>query len=498
MVDLNSTFCINLKTKKECMKKILTAIAFIAPAYSCNSATNLSCENFNRDDCYSRTIFVPRQLSYNPILENGLVFNELSVNNTKCIFSVKPIYTQSIGKKFKSYFNIGHENTMYVNEDGSGDIDSLWFKVVGPDGSFYSSELSFCPVRKTYGAMLFAELALPCNFALSINTALVKTTNEMNLRERNIESLGTLDGFATIQESLSNPQRKFGKVCGKQSKTGFDDIQLKILKNICGNECYSWDIYALIGIPTGAGTQSRFMFEPLVGSKHAQLGAGTYYFKKLREYECGQINFLGEFKYRYGFSGKETRLFDLTENAEWSRYMLLVKETDKYATFFASNNLALLSNTSPRNSIDLYLAINASRNKWNFELGYDFWYRSVEKVGLAKCTTLEPNTGIADLLGIARLSPESASTANISESVLAGPNQMTSDSSFVSITDADLNLNSAAAPKSISNSFYASISYNHEWNCHPVNIGLSVAYEKGKCVNVPDNVFVWANFDFLI
>ncbi len=177
--------------------------------------------------------------------------------------------------------------------------------------------------------------------------------------------------------------------------------------------------------------------------------------------------------------------------------MLLVNEAAKSDTFFASNNLALQASVTPRNSFDLYLALNFARNKWQCEVGYDFWFRQPEKIKTNSKTILVPNLGVADLVGIASLSPQSASTANISQSVAAGSNQMVSDASFVSITLSDLNLDSAAAPQALSNTVYGSISYDYDTCKYPVLIGLNAGYEIGHKTNTPNIVYAWLNLDFI-
>src|ERR1700735_4162937 len=64
-----------------------------------------------RADCYAHTIFVPRQLAYNPMYEDALVFDEYAhmddarfLDDTRFLLSVKPIYTQTVGRSIKRYF----------------------------------------------------------------------------------------------------------------------------------------------------------------------------------------------------------------------------------------------------------------------------------------------------------------------------------------------------------------------------------------------------------
>ncbi len=159
-----------------------------------------------------------------------------------------------------------------------GNIDPLWFQVISAPDTFYSSMLSFSPVQRTYGAMLYFAWMLPADFALTINTAFVGRKNNMRICETNISSgdLGQVPGLTTLTQAFANPQMCYGKICGAQSKGGVDDIQIKLLKNftLCDDESFFGDVYGLIGVPTGHGSKAFYLFEPLVGSNHAQLGLG--------------------------------------------------------------------------------------------------------------------------------------------------------------------------------------------------------------------------------
>jgi len=466
---------------------------------------------------YPPSIFVPRQLSYNPILENAAVLaKNRDADCWNWIFSVKPLYTQSAGDKFDTYFNICHKECMNVQENGSGDIDSLWFKVMGSyiffprEDTFYSSTLSFNPIRKTYGAMLYFALELPRDFEVSINTAAIKATNNMHICETNITNPGIISGFSTLTQSFTSTGLCYGRICGSQSTSGIDDVQIKLIKHLqCSDATKNVDVYGLIGVPTGKGSQAHYLFEPLVGSKHVQLGVGTDFAYDFAHFDCATFSLLGEFKWRYGLTGKETRSFDLCNNGQWSRYLLAVNESNKLLTFPAINVLTFTANVTPRNAVDIYLALHMDTTKWNFELGYDFWYRSAEKISLACCDGFATTVGIADLPGIAILDPQSASTANISQGVnegievlrappLTSTNSIVSDPAFIPITISDINKNSGAQPKSMSNSIYTNVSYARTFKGLDTQLGLSFAYEIGANGNTPNNIFGWLNFDLYV
>lgn len=471
------------------------------------------------DDAHS--IYVPRQLSYNPILENALTYNvknKLGTTRNYCmldndrassstidaqpftwnyICSVKPIYTQTIGKSLQQYFTINNiPCPVDIRENGLGSIDSLWLQVSAYPAK-YQSTLILSPSSKIGGSLLFFQAQLPCDFSLSIDTALIHMSNTLNMVEKDVLYTGT-SRFATVTQALASSDLCYGKICGTHGKTGLDDIQVKIIKNLRDAQCYHWDVYGLLGIPTGVGSKAHHLFEPLVGSKHVQLGLGTSAQANMYEADWGSLSFLGEVKWRYGFKATEKRSFDLKCNGQWSRYMLLAPQTNPYAVFPAINTLTFKTSVTPQNSLDVYLALHGSYRAWHFELGYDFWYRSAEKVHIKECSTVLGTEGIADLLGIANHHPHTASTANITQGLIYSLNQMVSDSTFVPLTLADIRYSSGSAPQSASNSIYASLGYLVDWCAHPMEFGVSASYERGTSAYKADTVSGWVSFDIYI
>lgn len=451
-------------------------------------------------DCYAHTIFVPRQITYNPIYEDALVFDEYAhmAENEDCfLFSLKPIYTRTVGDSLKEYFNINHLCSMSIKEDGSGNIDPLWFQVISAPDTFYSSTLSFNPVQKTYGGMLYCAWLLPEDFAITVNTAIVRRTTDMQICETNITTgdLGQASGFTTLTQALMNPDLQYGRVCCS-SLVGVDDVQIKFLKNftLCEDDSLFGDIYALLGVPTGHGSKARYLFEPIVGSNHVQIGFGLNAEKSFDWCLCDRFSLYGELKWRYGFNGTETRSFDMKPNGQWSRYMLFTTPLASAEPFPAINDLTFKVTVTPRNSFDLLLAAHAEHDAWSFEVGYNFWYRQSEKV--CPCIDL-PNVGIADLVGIAQLANQNpvmvttASMATISEGVFPNKFQMPHDATYTFVTTKNINAYSGVQPTSLSNAVFGAIGYH----CDPVDLGINVSYEGAANSNTASVVSVWANID---
>lgn len=447
------------------------------------------------DDNYPRSIFIPRQLSYNPILEHAQLGPLLQERETwHTLLSIKPLYNQTVGGTMQRYFSVGHQPTMAVQENNSGVINSLWFEVISSNDTFYASTLSFNPVRKTFGALVFFEWFLPYDFALSIDTALITAQHTINMQEITNLNLGTAD-YTSVAQALTMPNRTYGRVKDVQVQTGLDDIQVKIIKTTHRNDTHSWDLYGLVGIPTSKGTKSEYLFEPIVGSHHVQLGLGTTYYQAWTTQDFGEVSLFAELKWQYGLSAYETRLFDITKNGQWSRYMLFADVTNPWITSFASNSLALNTKVTPKNFLDVYIALHSTHDNWQLEVGYDFWFRSAEKLSLPASSSFASSLGVADLLGMITLDPQTASTANISQGVAPLANQMVSDATFVNLTVSDLSLLSASAPQSVSNSLYGSVAYRYDETSFIAQIGLNAAYEIGHKPNTPDAVYAWINVD---
>ncbi len=260
------------------------------------------------------------------------------------------------------------------------------------------------------------------------------------------------------------------------------------------DESLFWDIYALVGVPTGHGSKAVYLFEPMVGSNHAQFGLGLNAEKSFEFRMCDRFSLYGEFKWRYGFKATETRSFDMTPNGQWSRYLLFTTPTANADPFFAINDLTFKAKVTPRNSFDLLLAAHVEKRQFSFELGYNLWYRQSEKV--CPCINL-PEVGIADLVGIAQLTNSSpvtittSSAATISEGVYPNEYQIPRDASYTLVTAANINSWSGAQAASCSNAVFGSIGYHH----HILDLGINASYEGASNSNTASVASVWANID---
>ena len=377
------------------------------------------------------------------------------------------------------YFLPNCKSSVIVDEAGNGDINPLWFNVISPAGSFYTSKLALFPRRSVVGGIVVANLDLCENWWVRVNTTVMHVKHNLNVTETNRTQTGTIPGFATMCDGLNNPAWIAGKLpCScDQERTGIDDIQVKL----------GWDFYRcddtrritayLAGvIPTGKQQTSKTLFEPLVGSKHGAFGFG--FNGEWEAYDCDAalVTLMADLKYLYAFSARQIRSFDLCKHGDWSRYLLVVQAGAPLSSQPGINLLTVPVKVQPRGMIDLWTALHFDRCEMQYEIGYDFWWRQKEKIRNA---CIAPGFGIQSLSGICS-GGGSASTANISDG-FAGPNSTGLDAAFTTITNKDLNLYSGSQPSSHSSTIYGSIGWNRYDDCCDIAWIFSVngSYEFG-------------------
>lgn len=422
----------------------------------------------------SSSFLMSRSATHNATLELALdtyhIYRDPTTACSSCEFYVTPFYMQSNnGKKIARSLLPNNDLNLNIQENGSGNICSLWLDLIAPPGLSYSSTITLSPVSKTTGGYFLARVDAK-NFCpssawwiknawFSVSFAAMKVAHTLHLKETltGDKTYGTIPEITTGIQAFNNPQWCYGKLNPHTlSRRGVDDVQLKLGSNYyCFNDQRRFGFYLVGTIPTGNMPQSKFIFEPLVGTRHGALGFGI-----MGDFICPinqdeQWSFLYDFKYRYLFSGREIRSFDLLTNGDWSRYMLFVNQATTSVSFPAINNCTVPATVTPGSQIEGWLALHYASCSWNVELGYNVWWRTKDSITLL--SALPRNIGMYDLAGAVGGTPISASNANISQSAI-GPNQAPSDTVFTPSTM--LNCASAAQHRTSTNSLYLAFSYN--------------------------------------
>lgn len=176
-----------------------------------------------------------------------------------------------------------------------------------------------------------------------------------------------------------------------RSKTGLADIDVMMGWNIIQNDYAHFGFFGVTVIPTGNRPKARYIFEPMVGDgKHWKLGGGASAHLSIFPDDC----WFNMGLYAYGravhvFDTDQIRSFDFRRDEGepthiLTRYMLLkefntAKEyngTMINAINFATRNCEVKVGLLADVSVKAFIAANG----WEFDLGYNFYFREREKV----------------------------------------------------------------------------------------------------------------------
>lgn len=209
--------------------------------------------------------------------------------------------------------------------------------------------------------------------------------------------------------------------CGPLTRNAFGELRFVLgynfLNNVDGNYHLGAGLYA--AAPTGtrvggnADGQGNYLFEPIIGNgKHWELGgqitAHHIWWKSQDEENSFGIYFEADITHLFG--ARQTRCFDLCSAGNNSRYMIaqrldsnsastpkLDTAVDTLGLEFA-NEYAPVANLTRRNVIsniaaqaDIAFTLAYQVGDFRWDLGYDFWGRSCEKLCIQKdecCQTL--------------------------------------------------------------------------------------------------------------
>lgn len=488
-----------MKNKQRYLYSLLSLFVVSAPLYADNSC------------CFSHQ-FVPRTITTDLAYTNLLNFYDRhhGKENKNIIYAGTFFYQQSNkSKRLGSAFLLGNTNTsnstncrsdcIRVAQDGTGDINSFWLGLANanPANPFNST---FCirPERKTigyYGYFYFDLSDWFCGLWFDASSAIVNVRHELNCCESGNTS-SACPGIATVGQALNNPLFQFGKFnCSECSidrhRTGIDDIQLRLGYERCWcDDRFVGGVYVIGTVPTGDAMNAEFIFQPTVGTRHGSAGVGFEADYELWCDSCGDrsLAVLFDANYRYAFKHKERRTFDLCRNGQFSRFLLVVDQSNPAAPMPGVNFLTQDVQVTPGSTVQAWLALHYEHCDYDVEFGYDFYWRQRERL---KCPCPISSTIGIFQLGCPGQNCTTASTATIAQ----GPNQVVADAAFVNLTQNDLNLNSAAGGKALSNKFYLAADINRCANeCIDWWAGVGGSYEfvtgKYKCTTLPQ----WAVF----
>lgn len=498
----------------------------------------------------SPSFFRPRNISTDSTYELALAnYNQFhhhqrpsECNNGSASLYVRPFYQQSFyGAQTARYFTPGHLETFKIAPNGLGCVDPVWLQLVtfnsfnNPAISYqdYFSTVSFQPIAQRYGAIFTANFfPSVCTF-FNVNFALVEAKNDLRVIEDGrvtdpdvnlIETNPPL--YRTFCQATNNTLATAGFAdgvwtagriaCQKLKTLGVDDVQLKLGRNFVMRDRGHLLGFLMMTVPTGKAslftsradacpkykgcyitpTQgSQYLFQPLVGSRNWSFGGGLNGDVVLMQHEDRALWCMFEAKYNYYFRATERRSFDLTANGDWSRYLLLQTQTSGLTVptpIPAINVFTMDASVRPGSQFQIWTAMHYQLCQWEFEAGYNLWYRQQEKVCLPArggCgSTFPANTyGILDAYDTDGIyTSSSTSTIWLSDLV-------PSDATFTPVSLSDLNPLSAAHPRTASSKFYGSVGYSfNQSKPASVFLGINGSVELAHNYAAMNNWGAWA------
>jgi hypothetical protein len=253
---------------------------------------------------------------------------------------------------------------------------------------------------------------------------------------------------------------KYGKIDGAQAKSGVATLEWILGYDFISRERSHFGLNFRVSAPTGSRTKGEYFFEPRVGNgKLWQVGIGFTGHTRVWEKDDNQeLGFFVDVNMTHLCNGTQHRSFDFCKNGFYSRYILL-KEFDEDGMFAekilpAINVTTLKCHVANDIQVDAVLMFGYTYNDFVFDIGYNGWIRSREKVSIHECIP-HNRYGIKGVAYAA--SPITGKPLNITESnatIFETHNIVFDDPSPVFISTADLDPESAASPLLLTHKFF--------------------------------------------
>jgi len=267
-----------------------------------------------------------------------------------------------------------------------------------------------------------------------------------------------------------------GKWCCPQTKWGVADVHVSAGWDFILRDHGNAGFYFQLVIPTGNKPNTSYIFSPIVGNGH-HWECGVGFNGRILTWECSdeqKLSFHFDGKVTHLFSSCQCRSFDFCPNCFASRYMLLKEFCDGCYTRNltpAINITTLPVDVSIAAQFDLVAMLSYLNKGFEFDVGYNAWVRTEEKLELAGCIP-DNRYGFKGIQNVVledgTPSVATESTATIHGSFLSQENQdrLVDNSSPVYIKTCDLNLSSGAAGQALTHKLFIYLGYAcNTWGC---------------------------------
>ena len=197
---------------------------------------------------------------------------------------------------------------------------------------------------------------------------------------------------------------QFGRIQGRRAESRLSDVQFVVGYNTLNSETYHAGLNVIFSFPAGNRPNPKYFFAPIIGNGHHwELGVG-FTSHKLVWQSADKLDFTGfwlDANITHLFADEQCRSYDFCGNPG-SRYILLsvispVENADvqingaaiaqqyQRRLLPAINVTTLNSKISMKAQVDLVAKWSLKYCGVQYDLGYNFWYRSAETLHSRGC-----------------------------------------------------------------------------------------------------------------
>lgn len=363
-----------------------------------------------------------------------------------------------------------------------------------------TSTITVDPKQTVYGAAVTVRIPLSERWWGIVDIPVIHVRNNLDFTETytynpaqaqsnavgfyDYESGTTSIPVATMCQAFRQVGMKYGRIQGIQKVTRIADLTLKIGYDIIDRTDEYMALYGGLVFPTGNKPKGEYVFEAVAGNGgHCAIQAGLYGQVRLQENPKASVWLGWTFESNYLFSNTQVRSFDLI-NRPWSRYMQVfandtARQTEvmqgqaPYRETWGINYFTQEVNVKPGYLGNFNLLASCQGIHWQGTLGMNTTVRQAEKVKLAQPWQQGPEIAMLPLYG-ANNQPGSTQPLR-TMSALPNSNDYFNSTSYV--TEAQLDLNSAAHPAARSHTLYGMLAYYRQEVTHPQNYEIGTSYE---------------------
>ena len=361
--------------------------------------------------------------------------------------------------------------------------------------STFSGTMTVHPQQVQYGALFeyFQDFKkvfdhpLLAGWWLWMSVPVVTVKNNLHLTQLSQQSSETPGPINSIATAFNNPSLAATKMSNRWfTQTCAPEITLNLGATVVDCNDFHFFTYSGFTFPTVSATNFQYLFKPVAGTNgHVTWNVGLNLELPLHE-ECAasKTHVFLKLDNRYYIAANQCKTFDL-KGKPWSRYLQVRRQVagqnfGEAETIFAANVLTFVTRIHPYSYLDLSTGLKWRAQDLELEIGYDLWYHNKERICIRppNCFT----TGYAfQEYGIAGTGTGSASDSTIQY-------QAANDTTFTTITLADIDVESAAAPYAFVNRMHIALGYQREH----VFLGAGFYYESPETNTALTTLGVWA------